>query len=370
MKYKILAIVIQIVCCCQTYSQIPLTTAPSGGNKKASVCERIGITDVCIHYDRPGVKGREGKIWGFLIHEGFIDQGFGSSKAAPWRAGANENTTFSFSTDVSIDNQTLPAGTYGFFIAYSPIESTVIFSKNSTSWGSYFYDPSEDALRIKVKNEILENSVEWLSFNFINQNENSATVALEWEKIRISFTLKVDYEKTQLESFRKELRTEKGFIWQSWEQAAQFCLQRNINLDQALQWIDTATGPSFGGEKVFQPWATKAQILRKLGKLDESNKIIQKALPIGGILELHQYARQLIMLKNPKEALEIFQYNYDKNPIVFTTIVGMARGLSSNGQYDKALKFANLALPLAPDPNNKASVETMIVKLKNNQDVN
>jgi tetratricopeptide (TPR) repeat protein len=212
--------------------------------------------------------------------------------------------------------------------------------------------------------------VEWLSFNFINQNENSATVALEWEKIRISFTLKVDYEKTQLESFRKELRTEKGFIWQSWEQAAQFCLQRNINLDQALQWIDTATGPSFGGEKVFQPWATKAQILRKLGKLDESNKIIQKALPIGGIIELHQYARQLIMLKNPKEALEIFQYNYDKNPNAFTTIVGMARGLSSNGQYDKALKFANLALPLAPDPNNKASVETMIGKLKNNQDVN
>src|SRR4030095_9242885 len=93
-------------------SQIPLTTAPSGGNKKASVSERIGLTDVTIHYDRPGVKGREGKIWGQLVHAGFIDQGFGSSKSAPWRGGANENTTIEFSTDVTIDGKPLPAGKY------------------------------------------------------------------------------------------------------------------------------------------------------------------------------------------------------------------------------------------------------------------
>ena len=82
------------------FSQIPLTVAPSGGNKKTSVTERIGLTDVTIRYDRPAVKGREGKIWGQLVHAGFIDQGFGSSKAAPWRAGANENTIFEFSTPV------------------------------------------------------------------------------------------------------------------------------------------------------------------------------------------------------------------------------------------------------------------------------
>ena len=71
---------------CQLQAQ--LTTTPSGGNKKAMVGERIGLTDVAIHYDRPGVKGREGKIWGQLIPVGFTDLGFGSSKAAPWRAGA------------------------------------------------------------------------------------------------------------------------------------------------------------------------------------------------------------------------------------------------------------------------------------------
>src|SRR5882724_8131684 len=77
-----------------------LTAVPSGGNKKAVVGERIGITDVTIHYDRPGVKGREGQVWGNLIHTGYKDLGFGTSKSAPWRAGANENTTIEFSTDV------------------------------------------------------------------------------------------------------------------------------------------------------------------------------------------------------------------------------------------------------------------------------
>src|ERR1700756_3224760 len=87
-----------------------LTTLPSGGNKKASAAERIGITDVTIHYDRPHVKGRDGKIWGALIPVGYVDQGFGTSKAAPWRAGANENTWIEFSTDVMIEGQPLPAG--------------------------------------------------------------------------------------------------------------------------------------------------------------------------------------------------------------------------------------------------------------------
>src|SRR5690349_10219214 len=159
-------------------AQITLTQLPSGGNKKATVAERIGLTDVTIHYDRPGVKGREGKIWGQLVPVGFVDQGFGSSKAAPWRAGSNENTTIEFSSPVKIEGQELPAGKYGFFIAYDPNESTLIFSKNSSSWGSFFYNDKEDALRVKVKPVALDKSVEWLRYEFGNETENSATIAL------------------------------------------------------------------------------------------------------------------------------------------------------------------------------------------------
>src|SRR3954468_4104775 len=152
---------ILFICICMLCKlQAQLTVTPNGGNKKAMAGERIGITDVTIQYDRPGVKGREGKIWGTLIQPGFNDLGFGSSKAAPWRAGANENTTIEFSTDVKIEGQPLAAGRYGFFVAYDPNECTLIFSKNSTSWGSFFYKPEEDVLRVKVKPVALDKSVE------------------------------------------------------------------------------------------------------------------------------------------------------------------------------------------------------------------
>src|SRR5688572_21169345 len=198
MKQKLTLLSVLIVSTLLSYSQIPLTVLPSGGNKKAAIAEQIGLTKVVITYDRPGVKGREGKIWGQLVHVGFTDQGFGNSKAAPWRAGANENTTIEFSNAVRIEGQTLPSGKYGFFIAYDPNESTLIFSKNAGSWGSYYYDEKEDALRVKVKPKPQDKSVEWLKYEFSDQTENSATVSLLWEKLAIPFRIETDYINDQL----------------------------------------------------------------------------------------------------------------------------------------------------------------------------
>lgn len=347
-----------------------LTTPPSGGNKKALVGERIGITDILINYDRPGVKNREGHIWGELVHTGFTDQGFGSSKAAPWRAGANENTTISFSTDVKIEGKDLPAGKYGLFVAYDPNESTVIFSRNSSSWGSYYYDENEDALRVKVKPRPLDKSVEWLKYEFTDQAPSSATINLQWEKLSIPFKVEVDPIKTQLASFRNELRTDKGFTWQTWDQAAQWCLQNGVNLEQALLWADSASGTSFGGNTNFQPIATKAGILAKLGRTAEADALMKTAMPLGNMNQLHQYGRQLLSQKKSKEALEVFKMNAAKNPNQFTTLMGLARGYSANADYKSALKYAQQALPLAPNAVNKTNVEAMIKKLQEGKDVN
>ena len=352
------------------FSQIPLTVAPSGGNKKASVSERIGLTDVTIHYDRPGVKGREGKIWGQLVHTGFTDQGFGNSKKAPWRAGANENTTIEFSSPVKIEGKTLPAGKYGFFVAYDPNESTLIFSKNATSWGSYYYDEKEDALRVNVKPAALDKSVEWLKYEFINETDNSAIISLQWEKLAIPFKVEVDYINAQLESFRRELRTEKGFIWESWNQAAAWCLQNNVNLDQALAWADTATSTTFGGDRSFNAWSTKAQILEKLNRSTDADSIMKKTTAFASMNEIHYYGRQLLQQKKNKEALEIFKSNFQKYPNQFTTLMGLTRGYSANADYKNALKYAKLALPLAPDDLNKNNVNAMIEKLKEGKDAN
>ena len=351
-------------------SNAQLTVAPNGGNKKASVSERIGITDVTITYDRPHVNGREGKIWGQLIHEGFTDLGFGTSKVAPWRAGANECTTISFSNDVKIEGNNLPAGKYGFFIAYGPTESTLIFSKNSTAWGSFFYNENEDALRVKVKPAALDKTVEWLKYEFTNQTENTATIALEWENLMIPFKVEVDYINTQLSSFRKELQGEKGFKADAWQQAAQFCVDNNVNLQEGLTWAEYAVNGQFIGEKNFQTLSTKAQILSRLNRQTEADAVMKEALPLGDMNELHAYGRQLQQQKHSKEAYDVFKMNYDKNPNTFTTNMGMARANSALGNYKEALKYAQAALPLAPDPPNKTNVESMIEKLKAGKDIN
>ena len=365
---KISLLVTCIICVLQVSAQ--LTTIPSGGNKRAWVGEQIGLTKVMIQYDRPGVKGREGKIWGTLVHTGFTDQGFGSSKSAPWRAGANENTTISFSTDVTIEGQPLPAGTYGLFVAYDPTQPTIIFSKNSVSWGSYFYDEKEDALRVVVKPSPLDKSVEWLKYEFTDQTNNSAVVNLQWEKLSIPFKVEVDLAKTQLASFRNELRNRQGFRWETWDQAAQWSLQNNANLEEALKWADSATSPIFGGSTRFQPFATKAGILAKLNRASEADAILKTAMPLANMNELHQYGRSLLAQKKNKEALEVFKLNASKNPNQFTTLMGLMRGYSANADYKTALKYAKQALPLAPNQQNKTNLETMIGKLEKGQDVN
>ena len=348
-----------------------LTAIPDGGNRKATVSEQIGLTKIAIHYSRPGVKGREGKVWGTPVaHYGLVDLGFGTSKAAPWRAGANENTVISFSNDVKVEHKDLPAGTYGLHMIVGEAETTVIFSKNSTSWGSFFYEPSEDALRVTVKNQPLDKSVEWLKYEFIDQTDNAATVALLWEKRMIPFKVEADVAKVQLASFKNELRNSQGFTWQSFVQAATYCLQNKTDLDQALVWADQAVSLPFIGQKNFQTLSTKALVLSALHQQADADAVMKEAVPMGNLNELHQYARTLLQQNRTKDAYEVFKVNYDKNPNQFTTNVGMGRGLSALGDFKKALPYLKAALPQAPNELNKNGVTAMIKKLEEGKDAN
>jgi hypothetical protein len=186
-------------------AQVPYNSSlPNGYTKKAMVSEQVGLSMVTITYSRPAVKGREGKIWGQIVPVGFINQGFGNGKLTPWRAGANENTVIEFNDDIKIEGQPLPRGKYGLFIAYDPVESTVIFSKRSDAWGSFFYDDREDALRVKVKPQSIGNNVENLKYEFVNQTPNSAVISLLWEKLSIPFKVEVDLLKQQYEALLAE----------------------------------------------------------------------------------------------------------------------------------------------------------------------
>jgi tetratricopeptide (TPR) repeat protein len=353
-------------------AQVPYNSAmPNGYTKKAMVSEQVGLTQVTITYHRPSVKEREGKIWGETVHKGFVDQGFGSRNPAPWRAGANENTVIEFDNDVKIEGQVLPKGKYGFFIAYDPSECTVIFSRRSDAWGSFFYDPKDDALRVKVKPQSVDKSVEYLKYEFFNETPNSAIIALTWEKLSIPFKVEVDYLSQQFEAFVAEAQNPRGFTSQGLNLAATWCLQNNYRLDKALEWATLASGTSFPGNPgSFPAFATKAAILDKTGKYDEAAAVIKTALPVGTVNELQQYGRQLITAGKGKLALEVFQFNFNKNPNQFTTLIGMARGLSANNKYGEALEYASKALPLAPNEANKQAVQGMVEKLKAGKDIN
>lgn len=351
-------------------SQImPLTAAPDGGNKKASVSEQIGIVKIAINYSRPGVKGREGRIWNTPVaHYGFVDQGHGTSYSTPWRAGANENTTMSFSQPVKIEGKDLPAGTYGFFIALGEQESTLVFSTVSTSWGSFYYDSSFDALRVTVKNRVLDKGVEWLKYEFTDQTDSSAVIAMSWEKRMIPFRVEAEVKKLQMASFRREFMTTRNY--EDFIQAAQFCIDNNMELEQALAWMDRAISFRIMGRANYRTLSTKATVLMKMNRMDEGKKIMEEALPMGSVIEVHFYGRTLLNMKQSAEALKVFKLNYDKHPKEFTTNVGMARGYSATGDYKKALGFMKVALSLSPDEGNKTRVAAMIKSLEEGKDVN
>ena len=128
------------VCCTLSWAQSAVTHQPRV-SQKAVTGQTIGVADVFIIYHRPAAKER--KVWGGLV---------AYQDGQPWRAGANENTLFKLSNDATIGGKKLKAGKYGFHVMIPDEKSAeVIFSKNTTAWGSFGYNPEKDALRAKAE---------------------------------------------------------------------------------------------------------------------------------------------------------------------------------------------------------------------------
>lgn len=349
-----------------------LTLPPSGNNQKAKVTQWIGPVEVSIAYSSPNVTApngtdRTGHIWGELVHYGFIDQGFGTSKAAPWRAGANENTVISFSHAVKIDGKEVPAGAYGLFLAVEKEGPWMwILSKNSTSWGSYFYNPSEDVVRVAANPQDAP-FTQFLTYGFEGRNPNSASAYLQWENKKIAFKIDVpNVNDLYLAGIRNELRSSPGFEHQAWMQAAQFCVNNNINLEEALTWADAAINMPFIGQENFNTLQTKAMVLTALKRHNEANALMDKAikLPTATVQAVHQYGRALLNQGENKKALEVFQYNFKAHPEEkFTTYVGLARGYAANNNTKEAIKNWELAIKNIPE-NQKANIALYEGELK------
>jgi DUF2911 family protein len=313
--------------------------------------QRIGITDITINYHRPLVNGR--KIWGDLVPYGQV-----------WRAGANENTTIAFSDPVTIEGQPLDKGVYGLHMIPGENEWTVIFSRNSTSWGSFTYKQEEDALRVTVKPQPadMHNA---LTYDFDKLTPTSAVVELEWDKVAVPFKVDVDVNKIVEANLHQQLRGLPQYTWEGWDDAANYLLAQKTDLDEALKYEDQ----SIQVEKRFDNLLTKSNILDAMGKKDEADTTRKQALAMANPLQLHIYARQLQGQKHQDEAFAIFRENARKHPDEWFVHTGMARVYCGQGNFNDAVKEMKLALAAAPD-GQKTYVEGLVKRLQAKQDIN
>ncbi len=367
---KFVALIAGIFISILSWSQV--TLPPSGNNQKSEVSQYLGLAKVTIAYSSPDVAGRE--IWGKLVPYGLTNLNFAKSteqNPSPWRAGANENTTITLSNDVEVEGKSLKAGTYGLHMIPGTEDWTIIFSNSATAWGSFFYTPTEDVLRVTVKAAPCEYN-EFLTYEFTDRLQNSATVKLKWEKLAVPFKINVSNgDDPYIKKLREEFVGSKGFAWQNAVSAANFCATKKINLEEALGWVNAFTNPP-RNVKYFPLYNSKGNVLAAMDKKAEADAIMKEAinLPDATVGQITNYGRTLITQKREKDAMPVFETAMKRYPGNSTALVGMARGWSANGDSKKALKFAQDALKVETDPTAKTTIDGMIKKLEKGEAIN
>jgi tetratricopeptide (TPR) repeat protein len=321
-------------------------------SQHAVLTQRIGITDITINYHRPLANGRQ--IWGKLAPYGEV-----------WRAGANENTTITFSDPVTIEGQPLDKGTYGLHMIPGENQWTVIFSKDSRDWGSFSYKQADDALRATVKPQAAELH-DALAYDFDDLKADSAVVTLRWEKVAVPFKVSVNVNDIVTASIRRQVHGLNQYYWEGWDDAAGYFLANKINLDEALKDEDQ----SIQAEERFDNLLNKSKILDTMGRKDDAKGFLSKALDKGSALQLYFYGRQLQGDKKQEEAFAVYRSNAKKFPDYWTSHVGLARVYSGQGDFDKAVKEIQAALPGVPDDANKSRLESYVKRLQSKEDIN
>jgi len=320
-------------------------------SQHARFTQRIGITDITIDYHRPLVGGR--KIFGGLQAYGQV-----------WRAGANDNTTIEFSDPVTIEGRPLPKGRYGLHMIPGEVSWVVIFSKNSTSWGSFTYDQTEDALRVTVKALTTENH-EALSYDIDDPTLTTAVITMRWEKVSVPFTVTVDTPDLVAESLRNQLRGRAQFEWQPWMEAANYLLANHLSAEEAAQDADQ----SIAVEDRFENEITKSTALTALGRKTEALAARNKAIALGDQSQVHTFARGLQAQGRQDEALELFRLNMQKNPTSWVTHNEAARVAVARGDFVTAVKEMQVALSLSPE-SLKAQHVDLVRRLQDHEDIN
>jgi len=342
---KISTLIVFLLFVISISAQQNLTTPQA--SQKASISQRIGLTDIEVVYHRPTVNNRV--VWGGIVP---YDQ--------VWRAGANENTTISFSTDVMVENKKVVAGIYGLHMIPTKNTWTIILSKDNAAWGSFFYNEKNDAVRFTV-NPIANDFQEWLSYSFDQLSAKATTLTLKWEKLSVPIKVEVDVNETVIASMEKELTGIPGFFWQGWNQIALYALTNNYNLEKASAWVER----SIGINKNLTNLMTKSLILESMGKSQEAEKFKKEAFALPGIDEaqVNALGYQLMGIGKTEEALKVFEKNTVDHPDSWNAWDSLAEGLLTKGDRVKSKQLYEKALGMAPD-NQKDRIKGILANIK------
>jgi tetratricopeptide (TPR) repeat protein len=320
-------------------------------SQHARSSQRIGLTDITIDYHRPAVAGRE--IFGGLQPYGEV-----------WRAGANYNTTIEFTDSVRVEGQPLGRGIYGLHMIPGASSWVVIFSKNATSWGSFTYDSTEDALRVTVKPQPIPPR-EILTYDFDDPRSNSVALTMRWERVAIPIHIAVDVPHLVAANLRNQLRGRVQTEWQAWEEASNYLLENGLSADEALRYANQ----SIQIEDRFENEITKARALGALQRIAEAKTVQAKALTLGTQAQVYNFARTLQRLGQQQAAMEIYRGDVHRDPnSVYGHLEGTRLAVAAH-DYDKAMKECVAALAVAP-PGLKSPIAGLVAELKQGVDIN
>jgi tetratricopeptide (TPR) repeat protein len=329
-------------------------TTPRTPSPAATASQTVGISTISVKYSRPSVKGRE--VWGALVPYGWNVQGFGAGNEAPWRAGANENTVLELSHAAKVEGTAVPAGSYGlFFVINKDNTGEVILSRDYHSWGSFWYDAKHDQMRAKIQLRDAPHK-ELLTYDFINLSKNSAELVLNWEKKEFPVKIEFAVDEIVMANATEELKGVTGFNWQGYRSAANYSLTNNINLEQGLKWADVALLQN----KSFATLQVKADILKKMGNNEESDKIMKEAMAAATEVELNAYGYQLMGAGDNEKAIEILTLNTTRFPKSANAWDSLGEAYATKGDKTNAIKNFKKSLSMNPPANVRANSEKFL----------
>jgi hypothetical protein len=188
-----------------------------------TIIQDIGLGQVKIVYSRPNVKGR--KIFGTLVPYNEV-----------WRTGANTATVLSFSRDMTVEGQKVPAGDYSLFTIPGEGQWTIIINKAKQDWGAYSYDIKKDLVRFRVKSINMGQPEETLTVSFANAGAESADLQLAWEQSAVRIHLQAD-DDAQITANIEQLMQADHNTNLVYFNCIQYYYDHNKDVDKALGWI-------------------------------------------------------------------------------------------------------------------------------------